>query len=283
MVVEMTQTQREDLVLQLNNALELERKVVGVKLLYTKEEFDGAGVSSLTGYLPYCTMVKSACSGASFKAADKNFGCFGASIALHTAELEDLFSETGVEYFTSGQQALDQYYMFKDVVAAKNMVDKLVILDEKAYGVMLRPLECFEEDPDVVIIVSNSYNAMRILQGYGYEYGTFSNFRLAGLQALCSETTAYPLKNKNINVSMLCAGTRQNCKWGRDEISIGIPYDRFAAIVNGVNMTINPLERDGDKKRIEENMNHTGKNVIDIEYGKNYDTGCYLFGEGIPH
>ena len=161
------------------------------------------------------------------------------------------------------------------------MVDHIVILDDKIYGVMLEPLEYFNDSPDVVIIIANSYNTMRILQGYGYEYGTFSNFRLAGMQALCSETTAYPFKNKNINISMMCAGTRQNCKWGRDEISIGFPFDRFAAIVNGVNMTINPLERDGDKKRIEENMKRTGKNVVVIEYGKNYDTDCYLFGKGV--
>ena len=277
----MGQTVREDLVTQLNNALELDRRIVGVKLLYTEEAYNYAKAPPLSGYLPYCTMVKAACSGGAFKATDANFGCTGASVVLHTVDLEEHFAETGVEYYKSGREALERFHTYKNLEAAKKMVSNLVVLDEKAYGVMLQPLECFEEDPDVVIIIADSYNTMRIIQGYSYEYGTFSNFRFAGMQALCSETTSYPFKNQDINISMLCAGTRQNCKWKRDEISIGIPYNRFAAIVNGVNMTINPLERDGDKKRIEENMNRTDKKIIDIEYGKNYDTDCYLFGKGL--
>jgi hypothetical protein len=61
---------------------------------------------------------------------------------------------------------------------------------------------------------------------------------------------------------------------------MGIPYHKFADIVNGVNQTVNMLERDPDKKRIEENMEKTNEKVIDIVYGINYDTGAYKFGKG---
>lgn len=73
---------REDWIVQLNNALELERHVVGVKFLYTKEEFEKADVNQLKSFLPYCVMVKSAASGASLKASKENFGCPDGAVSL---------------------------------------------------------------------------------------------------------------------------------------------------------------------------------------------------------
>jgi uncharacterized protein (DUF169 family) len=277
----MIQERRKILVRQLNNALELERKVIGVKFLYTEKEFEKADAAALKGFLPYCVMVKAACSGGCFKASNANFGCYGASISLNVMDIKDAFPEKGPEYYTCGMHYYNDFHVYKDLETARKTVQNVVICRRKAYGVMLKPLEKFTVDPDVVIIVSDSYNMMRLIQGYNYEFGTFSSYRIAGMQAICSETTAYPFENDSINISMLCAGTRQNSKWDRNEISMGIPYGKFEAVVNGVYKTINPLERDSDKKRIDANMKRTNQPVIDIEYGKNYDTGCYRFGKNV--
>ena len=269
---------RKNLVQQLNNALRLDRRIVGVKLLYTKDKFDAADVKQLVSFLPYCVMVKSAASGASLKAGKANFGCPDGAISLGIYDpIQEGFEEKEPEYFISGKRYAEPG-VYKDLATSQKTMDNIVILKEKVYGVMLRPLEQFDEDPDVVIIVANPFNMMRLVQGYSYEYGTFSNYRMAGNQAICSESTAYPLVNNDINVSLLCSGTRQNSRWKDSDMSMGMPYSKFAPVVNGVYQTINPLVRDKDKARIEANMKATNQEIIKIEYGTNYDSGIYRFG-----
>jgi uncharacterized protein (DUF169 family) len=268
------------LVLQLNNALELQRHIVGVKFLYTEEEFVAAEAKKLEGYLPYCVMVRSASLGHSIKATRYEFGCYGGSTALHAFDMDEIYAGKEPDYFTSGRSYFEGLKIYKTIDSARKTAQAITILEKKIYGVMLKPLEEYAEDPDVVIIVTVPYNIMRLIQGYNYEYGTNCNFKMGGNQAVCSETTAYPFESGDINVSVLCSGTRMIAKWGRDELSMGIPYHKFSNIVNGVNQTINMLERDPDKKRIEANMEQTNEKVIDIVYGVNYDTGAYKFGKG---
>ena len=35
----------------------------------------------------------------------------------------------------------------------------------KPYGVMVKPVEAYDEEPDVVLVVTNPYNGMRISTG----------------------------------------------------------------------------------------------------------------------
>ncbi len=274
----MSRTDKTDLVQQLNNALVLDRKIIGVKFLYTKDQFDAADAKKLVSYLPYCVMVKSAASGASLKAGKENFGCPDGAISLGVYDpLNDGFPDKETGYFVSGKR-YSEPGVYKDLATSKKTMNHIVILREKIHGVMLKPLEEFDEDPDFVIIIANPFNMMRLVQGYSYEYGTFSNYRLAGNQAICSESTAYPFINNDINVSLLCSGTRQNSKWKDSDMSMGMPYSKFAPVVNGVYQTINPLVRDKDKARIEANMKATNQEIIKIEYGTNYDSGIYRFG-----
>ncbi|MCI8319584.1 MAG: DUF169 domain-containing protein [Dorea sp.] len=270
---------REDWIVQLNNALELERHVVGVKFLYTKEEFEKADVNQLKSFLPYCVMVKSAASGASLKASKENFGCPDGAVSLGIYEpLKEGFEDREPDYFVSGKRYAEPG-VYKDLETSQKTMEHIVILKKKAYGILLRPLEKFEEEPDVVILIADTYNMMRLVQGYSYEYGTFNNYRLAGNQAICSESTAYPFVNNNINISLLCSGTRQNSKWKDSELAMGMPYHMFPKVLNGLYQTINPLVRDEVKARIEKNMKDTNQEIIKIVYGTNYDSGIYRFGE----
>lgn len=267
------------MVVQINNALELKRHVVGIKFLYSKEDFDAAEAKQIQKKLPYCVMVKSAAAGSLFKVDKHNFGCPDGAVSLGLYnELTEGFEDREPDFFISGKRYAEPG-VYKDLATAQKTMANIVILKKKPHGLMLGPLEKFEDDPDVVIIVADTYNMMRLIQGYSYEYGTFSNFRMAGNQAICSECTAYPLVNNNVNVSMLCSGTRQNSSWTASEVAMGMPYEMFPKVLNGVYQTINPLVRDEQKKIIEDNMKKTNEVIIDIEYGTNYDLGIYTFGE----
>jgi len=277
---QMSLEENKKLVLQLNNALELKRKIVGLRFFYTEEEFANASAKKLEGYLPYCVMVRSASLGHSIKASRYEFGCAGGAMALHAFDLAELYPDKEPDYFPSGKSYFERLKIYKTMDSARKTAQAITILKKKIYGVMLKPLEEYEEDPDVVIVITTPYNIMRLVQGYNYEYGTNCNFKMGGNQAICAETTAYPFENDDINISVLCAGTRQLAKWGRDELAMGIPYRKLSNIVAGVYATVNMLERDLDKKRIERKMKESNEQVIDIVYGLNYDTGAYKFGKG---
>ena len=82
----------------------------------------------------------------------------------------------------------------------------------------------YDEEPDVVLVVTNSYNGMRIVQGYTHVFGYNTSFKIAGNQAICSECTAFPFESNDINVSLLCSGTRYKAKWGDEEIGNRISF-----------------------------------------------------------
>ena len=271
---------RIELVQQFYNAIELKRQAVGFKFLYSKEEFDEADAKALTGCLPYCVMVKAAASGGCLKATKECFGCYGGAVALGVSDPDkDVYPDKEPGYYTSGKPGFLDMKIYNSLEIAKKSAEAIVICKKRAYGVMLKPLDKLTVDPDIVIIVTNAFNAMRIIQGYSYEFGTYSQFRMAGNQAMCSELTAYPFTTNEINVTLMCSGTRQNSHWEKDELGIGLPFSKFEALVHGIYSTINPLERDDEKRRIEKNMKETKLENIQIEYGKNYDTGCYQFGK----
>lgn len=161
-----------------NCALELNRRIVGVKFLFTEEEFQQATARLINAPMHYCAMVKAATAGHCVKASAKNFGCLGGARALGMMEPEEAFV-SGRHYRNLG--------LYQNLVIAKNARNNMTFCQHKAYGVMVKPLQEFEEEPDVVLIMTNAYTAMRIVQGYTYTYGIHTEFKLSGNQAVCSE------------------------------------------------------------------------------------------------
>lgn len=250
-------------VIKANCTLELDRKIVGVKFLFNDEEFCQATAMSIEAPMHYCAMVKAATAGNSVKAAAASFGCPGAARALGIMEPE--------EFFVSGQH-YNRLGLYQDLTTAKNARNNMTFCQHKAYGVVVKPLEEFQEAPDIVLIITNPYNAMRILQGYTYIYGIHTAYKLSGNQALCSECTAYPFESNNINISMLCGGTRNKAGWRDDELALGLPFNRFIAVVDGIYKTVNIMEPNRNKSKIEEKLKQHELTDLEIEYDKNYFT-----------
>lgn len=138
---------------------------------------------------------------------------------------------------------------------------------------MAQPLEKYENDlPDVVILATDGRNAMRLLQGYTYGYGSQPVFKMTGNQAICVECTSYPLEADQMNLSMLCSGTRYLAHWKQSEIAIGFPYHKFVETVEGLLKTANAVEPDPAKLRIQHNLvNHCFPDP-NFEFGHTYYT-----------
>lgn len=257
----------KEIVTKANCSLELKHKIVGVKFIYSEEEFRESDAKPLNNRMTYCVLIKLAMMGRSLKANLENFACLSAARALGIIE--------GDEKWLSGCQYRDRG-MYQDLGTSKKVVNNTTNIKQKAYGVMIKPLEEYSSAPDVVIVITNPYNIMRLIQGYTYTYGTYKNFKIIGNQALCSECTAYPFESNDINISALCAGTRYMAGWGKDEMGLGIPFNKFTGMIEGLYNTINAMEPNKDKSIIEEKLKAAKRDDLTIEYDKNYYTGLYL-------
>lgn len=259
----------------LESLLQLDRKPVGIKFLFDKEEFDNFKAKTMNGIIPYCTLVRNASKGEDCKASLENFACLGAATALGLLKPNNS---------TISGKRRSQNGSYKNLCVSRSISRDMIYCQHEIYGVAAMPLEKFLVEPDVVIIITDPYNAMRIMQGNAYHNGVSKEIKLSGMQAICQECTSLPFETNNINISMMCSGTRLLAQWKRNELGIGIPFNKFATIVDGIKETVNPLERNDGKKIIEENLKKNNlKDALKIEYDKNYDDGGYIGLKGLEN
>lgn len=248
---------------QLKCALSLERRIVAVKFLFNEDEFNSADAQRITGKIPYCVMVKAASGGKGTKASAENFGCSGGARALGVIDPGEL-STSGRLYNKLG--------LYRDLATSKNVQQNTTFCRHRVFGIIVKPVEEFDETPDVVLIITNPYNGMRIMQGYTHNSGYNTSIKMSGNQAVCSECTAFPFESNNINVSLFCSGTRFHAGWKDDELIIGFPFNLFTPIVEGIMATLNPVEPDAKKNEIETRFRESNINFPGVNYNKNYYT-----------
>lgn len=250
--------------------LDLDRKPVGVKFFFDKDEFEKFEVPQKDRKVTYCNAVQLASKGSSMKLTKENQGCPNGAVALKMKEAP--------EPMKSGKARLSKN-IYHDLETSKSISDEMMFLKEEPAGIVVMPLENYKEAPDVVVVVGSSYNVMRMIQGHGYFNGYTANLRTVGLQAVCQDLTTYPYNTQDINITFLCPGTRLVANWEANEIGIGIPFERWYEVVEGVKETTNPFERDQQKKGIEERLKERGLDASGIKFNENYDDGSYSGGK----
>lgn len=250
--------------------LELDRKPVGIKFFFNKEEFNNFEVPQRNRKLTYCNSVQLASKGQAMKLTKENQACPNGSFALNFIDVPQPIAN-GRGRFSKN--------IYASAEISKEINEDMEFMKERPYGLAVMPLEKYKENPDVVIVISKSYNIMRILQGHGYFNGYTNNLRTVGLQAVCQDLTTYPYNTEDINISLLCPGTRLVADWEMDEIGIGIPFKKWNKIVQGVIETTNPFVRDDKKKVITKKLEEKSLDFSKIKLGENYDDGSYSGGE----
>jgi uncharacterized protein (DUF169 family) len=243
--------------------LGLKQKPVGVKFIFKHEEFAALEVEQVTHKVSYCNMVRLASIGRSLKANADGFGCISAGRALGIIENNN-FVASGRHYARHG--------LYDSRCTAKSVQSDVTFVRHQAYGVIVRPLQDFADDPDVVIVIANPYQVMRLIQGYAYHFGAKKDIKMTGMQAVCSECTAIPYENNDLNVSVMCSGTRFLCNWDDSVLGVGLPYNKFDLIVDGVVKTMNASDPDSKRKIIIDRLRQTGLH-LEVILGKNYYTG----------
>jgi uncharacterized protein (DUF169 family) len=217
----------------LKNTIGLKSEPVAITFLYDKEEFDAYPAEVHDAKIPYCVMVKKAAvSGVARKTLLCHHACDGGTTALglepSTPEID-----SGKTYFS--------YNLYSSVATAHRHLSSIVRLCDEPFtvhGVAVVPLAACKRTPDVVIMVVNPYQAMRLVQGYAYRTGHKPEVDLGAMQAMCSEVTASPYVRGEMNVSVMCPSTRMLCKWDESDMLVGIPYELFATVSSGVEATV---------------------------------------------
>jgi uncharacterized protein (DUF169 family) len=234
----------KELIEDIDCALDFKRKPVGVKLLFTEEEYEGIEWKEPRVPLAYCVVVEKATRGMNFKAKLEHISCDGGTTALNLEPSTDRI-ESGEEYFS--------YNLYKTPAAARRVregVPGLYRTGAKTIGLAIAPLEKFDIIPDVIIFIINPYQAMRIQQGYLYEAGGRIELSGASMQAICAESTVQPYMTGKLNTTALCPSTRFLAKWKDEEMAIGLPYEKFKSVVEGVIATIDSTDTRKRKNEI---------------------------------
>ena len=213
----------------LKGVLGLETEPIGITLLFTEEDYDRYPIKETEVALPYCLMVKhAALREKGTKSRLEHHKCDGATTALALEPSTERI-ESGQEYFS--------YQLYSSVATAgrlRRAIKSLHGMQVSTYGVAVVPLKDCVQTPDVVIIMTNAYQSMRIVQGYEYNTGKKPAIDMGAMQAMCSELTASPYLTGELNVSVLCPSTRMLCKWSEHDMGVGIPFELFEQITDGV-------------------------------------------------
>ncbi len=252
--------------------LNLDRQPVGVKFFHSKEEYDDFNAPENEHIRPYCIVVRRASEGINQKVCQLHSGCMGAAWALGLAE--------PTEEVLSGRRR-ENHGAYRDIGVCRKISEHMVYMKHGTYGLAVMPLRNFTVAPDVVVIVTNPFNGMRIAQGYAYSHGHVENIVFSGMQAICQECTSLPYEESRINFSMLCSGTRMLAKWKEGELRIGMPYLIFEDVIEGLKKTVNPLERNKGKEIIANKLQKSELNEpgdFAIKYNSNYDDNAYKGG-----
>ena len=215
----------------LTAALQLSRRPVGVKLFFDAAAYDAVDVPEARTAMPYCVMVRRASEGGGCRSRLEHHKCDGATTAL-ALEKSTGRIESGEEYFS--------YNLYASPAAARRHRSQIHSLHRElptTYGILVLPLDEFTIAPDVVILMTDAYQAMRLVQGYSYETGFKPEIDLGAMQGMCSECTAYPYLSGSMNVSVLCPSTRMLCGWTHNDMAVGVPFEQYRRVVAGVMAT----------------------------------------------
>lgn len=240
----------------------LTRRVVGVKLYDDATSYNKINLPRRKGSASYCQMIKMASAGKVIKADNDNFSC---DTSARVMGLRPYYDEE------EGLQGWEDSGLYSSRKEATTLHETVQPVRQATSGIITGPLSKLPDSPDIIMIPCTPYQAMRIIQGYTYHYGFKKDIKMSGQCGVCFESTALPLREQDLSVSLLCSGTRYICKWPEDTMMVAFPYSMAAKILDGIVHTAQRCEPDTYKHRIMKRLYHHKFNFIEkLTDGKAY-------------
>jgi len=214
----------EELSSKLKTLLGLKGSPVAVKLVARREDIP-AGVPELKEKLRHCEMVQKARAGDVFYATKEQHACAGGAGALGVAETPEKM-KTGEFYFGLGR--------FKTLESARKTMEAVPRTGKHFVASMYAPLEKAAFKPDVVVIIGNPRQILKIGQSNIYEGGGRNKVGFSGIQSLCADAVAQPYNTGEMNATFGCDGSRKYAKIADDELIVGIPVAKLEGVVEAL-------------------------------------------------
>jgi uncharacterized protein (DUF169 family) len=167
-------------------------------------------------------MVQKARNGAVFYATKDHHACAGGAGALGVTETPEKI-KTGEFYFGLGR--------FKTLDAAKKTMEAVPRTGKHFFATMYAPLERASFAPDVVVIIGDPKQMLRIAQANIYEEGGRNVVGFSGIQSVCADAVAQVYNTGRMNATFGCDGSRKNAKIADDELIVGIPASQLEGVV----------------------------------------------------
>ena len=207
----------------LKKILNLKGSPVAIRFAPTKADIP-AGIPELDTMSRHCSMVNLArMEHKIFYATADRHDCNGGAWSLGLKEITPTL-KNGDFYFKLGK--------FDSDAACKRTIEHIPHLDTKeTYALLYAPLETTPFSPQVIVIVTNPRNMLKLAQSSLFRLGGRICAEFAGIQSVCADATAYTFLSGRPNFSLGCDGSRRYSGIGDDEMVMGFPAEMLPEIV----------------------------------------------------
>ena len=130
---------------------------------------------------------------------------------------------------------------FKDVETSRAAIQEMTAIQPAVMkGVFMYSTSFDDLDvtPDVVVLSVRPVELTRLIQGYWFLTGQRINASMGGLRMVNSDLIARPYLTQEINVSPYCLGARLIAQFGADRMGVGMPFDKFKTVVEGLEASV---------------------------------------------
>jgi uncharacterized protein (DUF169 family) len=209
---------------KIKDNLGLKKSPVAIKFVLREEDLP-EGVSKIDDNIRHCEMVQKASHGDMFYATSEEQMCKGGAAAVGLQEAPEKV-KTGEFYLSTGR--------FSSIGSAKRTMDSIPKIDSIMYALVYAPLEKANFDPDVIVVIANPAQAMKLAQALVYTLGGRVEADFSGIQSICADAVAGPFLRKTANFTLGCSGSRKFADIKEDEVIVGLNGENIGCVVNAL-------------------------------------------------
>jgi uncharacterized protein (DUF169 family) len=181
------------------------------------------GVEQMKGRIRLCQMLdKVRLDGESFYTDYENHGCDGGAYSC------GLIMPS--ERLKTGEFLAKDLGLFGSKRAARRFISAIPRIEPETVKVVsFSPLEKATFEPDVVVLICNAKQGMKIAEAVAYQSGK-NTMGLTG-PPICSAVVAYPFLSGEVVYSLGDMGARRSMKVKEEDIFVAIPAELLPDIV----------------------------------------------------
>jgi len=212
----------------LKDVLGLDGWPVAVKLLNSSSKIP-SGVKEIGEFRRHCEIIQKVRRyGETFFAPPSKQKCKVAGISLGLMKPTEEFREH------QRQELFETQHRFKTEALLRKFLENTPTVPDRHSAILYGPLGAFPTDPDVVVLVCDTLQAMKIIQAYQYATGKRANASMGGLFSLCADAVATPYSQGTLNIAIGCEGAREHGGLKDYELSVGFPYRMAETLTDGL-------------------------------------------------